>query len=439
METITDKLNYLNNTKIAIRDAINSKGGTLTEEDSFRSYVAAIGNITTGGGESAGVIEPITITENGIYVAKNGVDGYSPITVDVEVSVGDMTEDELTLKGECNYRFYGGGWDWFINKYGSNIKCDESGIRDAGYMFSGSGLTTIPFNLIGDKTEDNCPFTNMFYGCDNLEQVPYIINGRPYSMASMFTLCRSLKEIPEDYFDTWDFSVINPNRSGSQSQLFYNCNSLRKVPAKVLSYLWRDEKNAKSYSNAFPYCTFQNCYALDEIIGFPVGNCLDVSQVSNKTFTKTFDKCSRLKEFTFEMNEDGTPKEVPYWSGAIIDLTSNVGYAATKTNITSYSGIPTTKQVTDDASYQALKDDPDWWTLDVNYSRYNRTSAVNTINSLPDICNGIGNSDGSELGTKATIKFTGNSGALTDGGAINTLTEEEIAVAIAKHWAVAFV
>jgi hypothetical protein len=36
-----------------------------------------------------------------------------------------------------------------------------------------------------------------------------------------------------------------------------------------------------------------------------------------------------------------------------------------------------------------------------------------------------------------TIKFKGASGALTDGGAINTLTEEEIAVAAAKGWTVA--
>ena len=38
-----------------------------------------------------------------------------------------------------------------------------------------------------------------------------------------------------------------------------------------------------------------------------------------------------------------------------------------------------------------------------------------------------------------TIKFRGEAGALTDGGAINTLTEEEIAVAAAKGWTVSIV
>jgi hypothetical protein len=65
----------------------------------------------------------------------------------------------------------------------------------------------------------------------------------------------------------------------------------------------------------------------------------------------------------------------------------------------------------------------------VNYSRYNHDSAVETINSLPDT---------SAYGTN-TIKFKGASGALTDGGAINTLTEEEIAVAAAKGWTVTLV
>ena len=94
------------------------------------------------------------------------------------------------------------------------------------------------------------------------------------------------------------------------------------------------------------------------------------------------------------------------------------------------SGITADKKVTDGASYQALKDNPDWWTTDINYSRYNKTSAVETINTLPDLSGGAGGN---------TIKFKGAAGALTDGGAINTMTEEEIAVAAAKGWTVTFV
>ena len=135
----------------------------------------------------------------------------------------------------------------------------------------------------------------------------------------------------------------------------------------------------------------------------------------------------RLKDVIFATQDDGTPYSVN-WKSAIIDLTS-VGYAPSyyaSYVTTSYnSGITSDKQVTDDASYQALKNDPDWFTTDMAYSRYNHDSAVNTINSLPITTN-----------TGCTIKFTGALGSATDGGAINTLTEEEIAVAAAKGWTV---
>ena len=54
-------------------------------------------------------------------------------------------------------------------------------------------------------------------------------------------------------------------------------------------------------------------------------------------------------------------------------------------------------------------------------------SLINTINSLPDV---------SGSGGTNTIKFKKASGALTDGGAISSLTQEEIAVAAAKGWTV---
>ena len=78
-----------------------------------------------------------------------------------------------------------------------------------------------------------------------------------------------------------------------------------------------------------------------------------------------------------------------------------------------------------------MKNDPDWWTTDIAYSKYNHDSAVRTLNSLPDV-----SISGSGSGT---ISFEGELGSATDGGAINTLTETEIAVATAKGWTVTYV
>ena len=68
------------------------------------------------------------------------------------------------------------------------------------------------------------------------------------------------------------------------------------------------------------------------------------------------------------------------------------------------------------------------------FSRYNHDSAVETINSLPDTSEYLTSAGGTN-----TIKFKGIQGALTDGGAINTLTEAEIAVATEKGWTVSMV
>ena len=116
-------------------------------------------------------------------------------------------------------------------------------------------------------------------------------------------------------------------------------------------------------------------------------------------------------------------------------LTNYVGYTSIGDEATKYnSGITADQRVTDATSYEALKNDPDWFTADVNYSRYNHDSAVATINSLPDTSAYLATAGGTN-----TIKFKGAAGASTDGGAINTLTEEEIAVAAAKGWTVTLV
>ena len=98
------------------------------------------------------------------------------------------------------------------------------------------------------------------------------------------------------------------------------------------------------------------------------------------------------------------------------------------------TGVTMDTRVVDAATYEALKNNPNWWTSDVAYSRYNHDSAVETINSLPDTSAYLASDGGTN-----TIKFLGASGSATDGGAISTLTAEEIAVATAKGWTVTLV
>ena len=116
-------------------------------------------------------------------------------------------------------------------------------------------------------------------------------------------------------------------------------------------------------------------------------------------------------------------------------MTKYVGWSRAKYIILDYNnGITSNKQVKDASTYEALKNDPDWFTENIAYSRYNHDSAVATINSLPDTSAYL-----ASVGGTNTIKFQGSSGTNTDGGAINTLTSSEIAVATAKGWTVTLV
>ena len=240
-----------------------------------------------------------------------------------------------------------------------------------------------------------------------------------------------LRTIPNDFTDTWHFDDIDNQTSEYSSYqygIFSNCYSLRSIPIGLIShgnkYLY--------YMGSYFYDGFTSCFVLDELVNLPI--LYTQATWTNNSFIYTFYDCNRLKNLTFAKQADGTPYTVR-WSNQTIELDYGVGYSNIKANILKYnSGITADKEVTDDATYQALKNDPDWFTTNVAYSRYNHDSAVATINSLPDTSAYLASAGGTN-----TIKFKGDAGSATDGGAINTLTEEEIAVATAKGWTVTLV
>lgn len=336
-----------------------------------------------------------------------------------------MPNEAFNITGNCQYKFAQGGWDWLVNKFGDKITTTDITVIDN--MFSYTDLTRIPFdiNISNSLTSISC--ANMFSGAHYLVEIPKINNATPNDMKYMFYSCENIRYLPEDIVDWFDWSNYDNYTSaynGNQQYIFNGCKSLRAVPLTMFNHI----NQYVTYSYVYWYYGFAECYTLDELIGLPIPK--NSSWTSN-SFNTSFYYCSRLKELTFEVQDDGTPYTMN-WKKQTIDLSSYVGYVngTYRGYILNYnSGITADKEVTDNASYQALKDDPDWWTSDIAYSRYNHTSAVNTINSLPDI---------SAAGGSNTIKFKGAAGSATDGGAINTLTEEEIAVATAKGWTVSF-
>lgn len=300
------------------------------------------------------------------------------------------TQEELTFSGDCSNQF--SGWGWFIDKYGKNITTNE--------------LTNIP---------------NMFNECE-AKEIPFKLNGIISNLQGLFQSCKA-KTIVDNCLNGLKFPE-KPSNYMNASSTFYQCSSLRKVPqldflGGLKSFL-PSSPSYNFYSLAFFYCC-----CLDEITNIPV----IYGWATNKNwFNNTFYYCQRVSRITF-----GTVYNNNQWIYQVIDLSQQVGYSYGGQSVIN-AGIPESKKVYNDATYQALKNDPDWFGCGEPYSRYNKVSAIETINSLPD-CSALATSQNATN----TIKFKGNAGAKTDGGAINTMTEEEIAVATAKGWTVSFV
>lgn len=372
---LTDKLS-------AIGNAIREKGGT-TELLTLTEMPEAIANLPSGGVE----IPEITLT------GAHGMTFNSSGKLDILLPV---LEGKITTK-------------------------DLTGIQE---MFANSLIDKIPFdiNLSNDTSAyhtQNC--YRAFYTCGNLTEFPKIKGKIRGNCGEMFSNCVNVRNIPDSWITDMDWSFYHEFTQGIYGRiggLFKGCYSLRKIPEALL-------KNIYSACTSNQDQLFYYCYTLDEIVGLRGPN----SVLTSNQFSNTFNDLHRINRLVFDM-DNGNPR-VQNWKSQTIDLSNYIGYSRNVSSITYYnSGITEDKEVKDDATYQALKNDADWFTLNVDYSRYNHDSAVETINSLPD-CSSSGGTN--------TIKFRGAAGSKTDGGAINTLTEEEIAVATAKGWTVSLV
>ena len=337
---------------------------------------------------------------------------------------GNIEVEPIVLDGVCDYACAGDIASNYIKLFGNTISTENVGSTKS--MFEYFTLKKIPFDI----NMDNSWIKNMAYmfnGAYYLEELPKIYNAYPENLERIFSDCWALREIPEDYMDTWNFDRFYSYGYANMSYMFYACRSLKAIPSNILKKLYCIA--TRTYYQ-FYYGTFEYCYVLGELNGLAV-TPEDISITSN-IFYQTFGNCGRLKSVTFDTNEDGTPKVVK-WANQTIELV-DIGYNKYVSDITSYnSGLTEETRIIDGDTWEALKDNPDSWTTEPFLSRYTHKAAVETINSLPDTSAFLSSNGGTN-----TIKFSSMEGLNTDGGP-GELTEEEIAVAAAKGWTVTFV
>ena len=306
------------------------------------------------------------------------IDGYIP------------TAEDLAFTGDCSNLFYYGRLSWILEHYTSLLSF--SNVKKAElcffYLKSDADLTNLTFYMEDDYTNS----VNYMFQGSNLSYLPHIV-GRIHDCSSIFKVCK-MKSIPDNFFD--DFIIQKPSGYSSQitcSSMFQGCENLTKVPS-LKAFKQLDSTVIPSYGfYNFYYYLFESCISLQEIRDLPIVYGIN-SEVKQNFFQGMVNQTEKLSSFTFE------PNQTARLSNQILYLAS-AGY-------TYYGGNP-------------------------KNSVYNHDSAVETINSLPDTSAYL-----AEKGGTNTIRFKSDQGANTEGGAIGNLTAEEIAVAAAKGWTVAF-
>lgn len=319
------------------------------------------------------------------------------------------------------YLFAFGSWNWIIENYGDSISVNST---DLSYMFYNNDsiyAMGIPFQITyGNEIN----LASMFEGTDIMAIPRGLFTGVfmgnvPTSMNGMFRNCSELQSVTKEDFDWFYWSTINgTSNTIDMAGLFENCYNLKTVDTELLKNLYTSADY--HISNSLLNGGFSNCYTLREINGiYP-------SPGSETWAWITLGSMFCLGDFTFAVQEDGTPYS-RNWSGVELQLVSEVGHIGLEDFMYWNTDMTNEHLVTDAATYEAYKNEDDWWTTNIAYSRFDHDSAVRLINSLPD-CSASGGTN--------TVKLKGESGSATDAGAINTLTADEIAVATAKGWTI---
>ncbi len=375
----------------------------LVNDDSLK----AIGNaIREKNGETT-TYKPAEMAAAITAISGGGSSGYVP------------TDADLKLTGNCADLFANGKFKWIIDNYGNRITTEK--ISSTNSMFSQYIGGNVPF-VINSDYELNCQ--NMFYLASIKGTLPKIVMTKATDYVSKISgmfYGYIYDNIPDDYFNSMASAKIY--KYLSMSGVFQQAKYLTKIPSSWLTFAAKYPKT-DSYDN--PYnVAFKDCYSLKKLNNL---HTFSSFAIDNNFFKATFNGTYSLDSVTFAPLPEGT--QYRQWKSQVINLNNYVGYGIGY-NMTDI--FDRSKRVENDTTYAALKNTDDWWSSDINYSRYNHDSAVETINSLPNTKPYLDANGGTN-----TIVFQGNAGAKTDGGAINTLTDAEIAVATAKGWTVSF-
>lgn len=283
MGTTADKINYLNDTKAAIKEAIENKGVTVSDSDTFRSYAEKIGDIEGGS---------VFTIKNQPISAENDANNSNEHRIKNIITKIDLSDISFDVEG------WGSG----------------ENTLNASYMFEDF------MNLTSVKFPSNCQiysFNNAFSGCKSLQSIDLssldlsILHGTAY----MFQGCTSLMSV------TFPYTQVQSSVGSYSAGMFSSCSSLTTVDLSQVTFQTDD------FSNMFAFCSSLQSLSLN-----PMGWASNVSNLS-----MTFEECTSLETINVNgwsdvMFSNESLMEVdlswcPLSSTTMYDMSSNGGLA----------------------------------------------------------------------------------------------------------------
>ena len=324
-------------------------------------------------------------------------------------------------------------------------------------------------DIIVDANDVSVIYINNCSNNSKISSFPTIINANNLCIGNGSILYGTNDSITEtEILKFLNYFTYQTNKSdrgtgpSNQNCSFVNsgyCYSILN-PSDCLKKWHEIINNEQSYSNysSEPYYNITGFNYIKELKNIPIPYRNTKAITSEIRFFGYSYYFYNTNSITFATN-NGEPYKVN-WKNQTINLAGRIGYNDSSYNY-SYEiygqgywkeknnvFYNTTDLEQAKLNYNKLKSQDNWFSwssksgtyegknvyYSLLFSRYNHDSAVETINSLPDTSEYLTSAGGTN-----TIKFKGIQGALTDGGAINTLTEAEIAVATEKGWTVSMV
>ena len=373
------------------------------------------------------LIKDTTLTNiaDAIRAKKSSTDTYTPAEMATAISSietgggGGPTAEDLTFTGDLTKFNYYGRMSKLIKKYGSQMSFN--GVTSLESAFSGNDSLNSDYSnwTINLST---CLLDRCFAFHDTITGYPKF-QGTVISLKNLFWLDDSIKSIPDDLFSA-DTEFNYKKAESDYSGIFNGCQELKKLPLWFKNMTFTVKAGTIPSSSSIYYQTFFSCYKLKELI-LPI--IPSPANLNGNNFYNTFVNVRSMRKFVFAPPPAGN--EAVLWTHQTINLAdTNCGYSSSAVQMTG-------NIISDDETYNLYKNDPDAWADKLEYSFYNHDAALETIRSLP--YTQFFDTPQSDL--KNVIKFYGKSSEKTDGGAINTLTTAEIAIATNKGWTVSFV